>query len=280
VLHIADFDDALGDEDEYGGNATLDGTVNVSFINGYVGADLAVGDYFDIVVADDISGYFSNLPEGYYDGGTVLPALPSNMRWYVSYGDHGNATEEVRLTVANHPDVEATGFSNDAYGGLVVDYEIHSADSGYEADPFSISIYKSYDGVNPTGGAMQTINVTSSGDLTAGSHSASFSPNFSAAWEEHSLIAVVDSGDVLDEADETNNVAEFESGAFLSYGGTLSIFGDDGANTIEITESGTDYLVDIDSQTVLTIAPARGSRKQSLIGVLSRSQGGGNLLAA
>jgi len=105
--HIDDFDG-----DGNGGDATLGGTLDVSFINDF-GDDIAVGDVFDVLEADSITGQFDNLPAGVYmnfsepvTAGTP-PALDGQRlpgaAWKVSYGDvDEDGQDEVRLQVVDH----------------------------------------------------------------------------------------------------------------------------------------------------------------------------------
>jgi len=100
------------DDDGHGGDAMLDGTLDVSFIDDF-GDDIAVGDVFDVIEADSISGQFDNLPAGVYmnfsepvTAGT-LPALDGQRlpgaAWKVSYGDvDEDGKDEVRLQVVDH----------------------------------------------------------------------------------------------------------------------------------------------------------------------------------
>ena len=188
--------------------------------------------------------------------------LPDDGDYYVKIEDitedeRGGNYELVVISDTVPVDISESGFQYVAANGgqFAFDYTIDTIDPNYESDPFTISIYASDDGVTPTGSALQSVNVTSSVDLTTGSHSAYISPSFSTPWETHRLIAVIDSADVIDESDETNNVALF-SGAFVSQG-SLVIHGDDSANSISVTEDGSDFDVVVDSQTVLTIAQSQ-----------------------
>ncbi len=74
------------------GDVSLGGTLNVTLINGYIPA---LGDSFDVIVGDDISGRFStvNLP--------TMPFPNQYFRWdIISYS---NGDEALRLSVTDKP---------------------------------------------------------------------------------------------------------------------------------------------------------------------------------
>jgi hypothetical protein len=73
------------------GNVTLgsNSELRIGLANGqdpttYV-SDYQAGDSFTLLTGGNITGEFANLPEGTYAGASVLPLLPSGLKWHVQY---------------------------------------------------------------------------------------------------------------------------------------------------------------------------------------------------
>src|SRR5262249_52861107 len=110
------------------GAVTLDGTLNVSLLNGYTPS---VGDSFKIIDndgTDAVTGHFAGLPEGAtfsvgaytfsitYAGGTgndvVLTALPSNPYLVTTTNDAGFGSLRQAIVNANaHPGTDTITFN-------------------------------------------------------------------------------------------------------------------------------------------------------------------------
>jgi len=89
------------------GNAMLDGTLNVSLLNSYMPS---LGDSFDVLFAEDISGEFM-----FFN----LAALDQGLRWDVLYMTDPLAVDFVRLTVSAVPIPGAVWLFGSALVGLI-----------------------------------------------------------------------------------------------------------------------------------------------------------------
>ena len=115
------------------------------------------------------------------------------------------------LKITMPTDVEVTAFAtNSSNSKLKVDYAVFE----YAATPFDITIYRSKDGVT-LDAELMTVNVDQSGDLDTGLNSVEFDAQFeNDVYEDYFLVAVVDSGEVVAETDESNNSLVFDGGVF------------------------------------------------------------------
>ena len=114
------------------------------------------------------------------------------------------------------------GISVDQNGNLSVSYTIN----GEDAPPFSIGIYGSPDGVQPTN-QLQSYEVDDPTLLTGGgaSHTVTFSADFDTLASSQYVIAQLDSGDAVEETSKSDNISGTLSGIFEQEDGTLLVLG-------------------------------------------------------
>lgn len=186
VLKIIDGTSADGD-------ATLDGTLDVSLINSF---SPSAGDEFDILEAESITGTFNNLPGGILPENTsYLPSLDAGLQWKIEYGDldsNSSTPEVVRLSVV--PQVSLAGPASSVREG-----------SGDTAD-FTVTLSEASSKTVKV--VLETSDITATGTgypFTGDYADSSGTLTFQAGQTVKTLpILVVD--DTISESDETFQV--------------------------------------------------------------------------
>ena len=118
-----------------------------------------------------------------------------------------------------------------ADGELRIDYGI----AGQDAQAFDLTVYRSSDGVT-LDAPVATHRVDLLADLAVGSHTSTLVVDFADVQEDYQLIAVIDVADENAESDESNNVAAFAGGVFVSADDTVHVHGDAGVDTVDVSE--------------------------------------------
>jgi hypothetical protein len=118
--------------------------------------------------------------------------------------------------------MNTSGFNVDANGNLSVTYTVNGEDSL----PFSIGIYGSPDGVQPTT-LMQTDEVDDPTLLAGGgqSHTVTFPASLDAIDSSEYVVAQLDSNDAVEETSKADNISAPLSGIFEQDDGTLLVLG-------------------------------------------------------
>ena len=131
------------------------------------------------------------------------------------------------------------GISVDQNGNISVTYTIDGEDS----PPFSIGIYGSPDGVQPTT-QLQSYEVDDSTLLTGGAtHTVTFPVSLDGIASSQYVIAQLDSGDVVQETSKADNISAALSGIFEQSDGTLVVLG----NATSLTNEGISLTQDLAS---------------------------------
>jgi VCBS repeat-containing protein len=143
-------------------------------------------------------GSFDYLADSGYQG-------PDSFTYRSSDGHAASAVVTVSLYVGYY-DFAVSSFTSDGTSLSIV-YTV----TGSYAPPFLIGLYSSSDGVTP-GDLLQSIPAAN----TVGTHTLTFTPQFSDLQQDYYLMAAVDGGGEVPESDETNNALAFAGGAFVA----------------------------------------------------------------
>ena len=86
---------------------------------------------------------------------------PDSFTYEITDGQATSYAATVSITVEDDPDIAITAFYSD---GITLQVQYVASLRELTVGPFSIGIYKSYDGVNPVGGPLETADaITSAG---------------------------------------------------------------------------------------------------------------------
>jgi hypothetical protein len=128
--------------------------------------------------------------------------------------------------------ISSGGFttSGDGQALLEVNYSLASA----VAAPFNIGIFSSTSSSGTSSDTrLTTFRVDDPSLWMAGAHVVTFRPDWTDPDADYYLVARIDADNEISEPDETNNVAAFSGGVFLSLDGTIHVHGSDAADTVK-----------------------------------------------
>ena len=157
-------------------------------------------------------------------------------------------------------------FSVDSQGILSVSYTIN----GEDAPPFSIGIYGSPDGIQPTN-LLQSYEVDDPSLLTGGgaSHTVTFPASLDELDSCQYVIAELDSSNAVQEASRADNISSALSGIFEQSDGALLVV----ENSSSLTADSISLTQDINGNVTVNVADSSGDpiSSQTFSGVTSAS---------
>ncbi len=142
-------------------------------------------------------------------------------------------------------------FTVDNQGNLSVSYTIN----GEDAPPFSIGIYGSPDGIQPTN-LLQSYEVDDPSLLTGGgaTHTVTFPASLDELDSCQYVIAELDSSDAVPEASRAGNISSALSGVFEQSDGALLLLG----NSSSLTDDEISLTQDINGSVTVNVTDSSG----------------------